>query len=144
MSYLSKCTELHDDPDWILSDDSHQLHYVRMIKLTHGHCKKHKREESNNSPKRNLFKNYLEGTAILLLWGQHLTCFLEKFFPDTVWCWVFARLHCHRQSWILLQETHPKKQNQHHFNTNTQHIHCLLHRSHNQTLNSLQFSLKGL
>lgn len=94
--------------------------------------------------KETFFKNYLEGTMILLLWGQHLTCFLEKFFPDTVWCWVFARLHCHRQSWVLLQETHPNKQNQHHFNTNTHHIHCLLHRSHNQTLNSLQFSLKGL
>lgn len=61
MSYLSKCTELHDDPDWILSDDSHQLHYVRMIKLTHGHCGKHEREESNNSPKRNLFKKLFRG-----------------------------------------------------------------------------------
>lgn len=38
-SHLSKCAELHDDPDWILCDYSHQLHNMGVIKLTHGHCK---------------------------------------------------------------------------------------------------------
>lgn len=35
--YLSQCAELHDDPDRIICDDSHQLHNVGMVKLTHGH-----------------------------------------------------------------------------------------------------------
>lgn len=38
-SHLSKCAELHDDPDWIVCDYSHQLHNMGVIKLTHGHCK---------------------------------------------------------------------------------------------------------
>lgn len=38
-SHLSECAELHDDPDWILSDDSHQLNNVGVVKLTHGHCR---------------------------------------------------------------------------------------------------------
>ncbi len=37
MSYLSECAELHDNPDWILRDDSHQLHNVGVVKLPHGH-----------------------------------------------------------------------------------------------------------
>ena len=38
-SHLSECAELHDDPDWILCDDSHQLHNVGVVKLAHGHCR---------------------------------------------------------------------------------------------------------
>lgn len=39
VSYLSQRAELHDDPDWIIWDDAHQLHNVRMVKLTHGYCR---------------------------------------------------------------------------------------------------------
>lgn len=39
MSHLSQCAKLHDDPDWVLSDDSHQLHDVGVVELTHGHCR---------------------------------------------------------------------------------------------------------
>lgn len=37
--YLSKCAQLHDDPDGVLCDDSDQLHNVRVIKLTHRYCR---------------------------------------------------------------------------------------------------------
>lgn len=33
--YLSERTQLHDDPDGVLRDDSDQLHNVRVVKLTH-------------------------------------------------------------------------------------------------------------
>lgn len=39
MSHLSQCAKLHDDPDWVLSDDPHQLHDVWVVELTHGHCR---------------------------------------------------------------------------------------------------------
>lgn len=37
--YLSKSTQLHDDPHWVLCDHADQLNNVRMVKLTHCHCK---------------------------------------------------------------------------------------------------------
>lgn len=37
-SYLSECTQLHNDPDGIFCDYSDQLHDVWMIKLPHCHC----------------------------------------------------------------------------------------------------------
>lgn len=37
-SYLSKSTELHDDPHRVLCDDSDQLNNVRVVKLSHCHC----------------------------------------------------------------------------------------------------------
>lgn len=36
-SYLSKCTELHDYPDWVFRNNPNELHNVRVIKLTHCH-----------------------------------------------------------------------------------------------------------
>lgn len=104
MSHLSQCAELHDDPDWVLSDDSHQLYDMWVVKLTHRHCRDREWKLVSISASSFFFLSIRDG---------NLTGFLEELFPDTVRCGVLTCLDGHGEGRVLLEETQIKASDTH-------------------------------